>query len=157
MAFTLGPKSLVQLGTVEDALQRVITRAIELTEVDFSVMEGVRSMERQYELFTHGRTVDELRKAGVPAKYLAQPGLPKVTWTLKSKHFAPAPGKPGRAVDLGVFPYDPNAGLAVYRKIKDAVFKAAAEQKVRIRWGGDWNQNGTTEHGESDIGHFELA
>lgn len=157
MAFALGPKSMAQLNTVEPALARVIIRAIELTPIDFSVLEGARTLERQYNLYAKGRSVDELRKAGVPSRILAQPGEKKVTWTLKSKHFPPAPGKPGRAVDLGVHPYDPNAGQAIYKQIKEAVFKAAAEQKVRLRWGGDWNMNDKTEHGENDFGHFELA
>lgn len=156
--YQLGPTSISKLGTVEPKLQEVIKRAIVISTQDFSVLEGARSKERQYELYAHGRTVDELRKAGVPTRILAQPGVPKVTWTLNSNHFAP-PGKTlGRAVDLGIFPYDPKAGLHEYKPIYDAVMQAAKEQGVKIRSGMDWDGDGHVgEHGETDLGHFELV
>lgn len=155
--FAYGQKSLDQLATVEEKLQRVMKLAIQKSTIDFSILEGARSLERQYNLYAKGRTVAELRSAGVPTRIIAQPAEKKVTWTLQSKHFPPTPGAPGRAVDVGVYPYDPNAPEAVYAKIKEYVFAAAAELGIRIRWGGDWNQNGKTEHGENDFGHFELA
>ena len=154
--FLLGKTSNDKLATVEPALAKVVKRAIEITPIDFSVLCGVRTLQTQYELYAKGRTRAELQAAGVPMSVLAQPGVPKVTWTLKSNHFAPPGHTLGRAVDLGVFPYDPKAGLPVYRQIKDAMFQAAEEQGVTLRWGGDWNMDGVTEHGEDDIGHFEL-
>lgn len=155
--FSYGQKSNDQLATVDEKLQRVMRLAIQKSTIDFSILEGARTLERQYNLYAQGRSVAELRAAGVPLRIIAQPGMKKVTWTLKSKHFPPAEGQPGRAVDVGVYPYDPNAPEAVYAKIKEYVFAAADELKIRIRWGGDWNQNGKTEHGENDFGHFELA
>lgn len=157
MGYVLGQKSLAALGTVEEKLQRVVKRAIEITPHDFSVLEGARTRQRQYELYAKGRTIAECRAAGLPASVVAQPGVPKVTWTLNSKHFPPAGQTLGRAVDLGIFPYDPKAGEAAYRVFKEAMFAAAAEQKVKLRWGGDWDGDGHTEHGEDDFGHFELA
>lgn len=155
--FSYGQKSNEQLGTVAEPLQRVMRRAISMSDVDFSILEGVRTLDRQYKLFAKGRTVAELRNAGVPSQYIAQPAERKVTWTLRSKHFPPAPGQPGRAVDVGVYPYNPNAPESAYHHIKDIVFAAAKAEGVKIRWGGDWDQDGTTEHGENDFGHFELA
>lgn len=155
MSYTLGQKSLAQLATVDEKMQRVVKRAIELTGQDFTVLEGVRTKQRQYELFAKGRSIAELRKAGVPSSVLAQPGEKKVTWTLNSKHFAPVEGQPGRAVDLAPFPIDWTS-MAKFTAIKEAMFKAAAELGVRIRWGGDWDGDGKTEHGEDDFGHFEL-
>lgn len=156
MAFVLGQTSRNRLATVHPDLRRVVERAIELTKVDFSVLEGVRSKQRQYELYAQGRTVAELRKAGVPNNVLAQPGKQKVTWTLNSNHFAAADGL-GRAVDLVPYPVDWN-DLAKFDAISKAMFAAAKELGIRIRWGADWNQNGKPrERGESDSPHFELA
>lgn len=156
MTYVLGKTSKERLGTVAEDLQKVIERAIELTEQDFSVLEGARTRQRQYELYAMGRTLSELRVAGVPANILAKPGEPKVTWTLNSRHFPNAKTGLGNAVDLVPYPVD-FSDLAKYTKIKEAVFKAAGELSIRIRWGGDWNQNGKTEHGENDFGHFELG
>jgi peptidoglycan L-alanyl-D-glutamate endopeptidase CwlK len=155
--FTFGSKSNEQLATVDEKLQRVMRLAIQKSTIDWSILEGVRTLERQYNLYAKGRTAAELRAAGVPARIIAQPSEHKVTWTLKSKHFPPAGSTIGRAVDVGVAPYNPNAPISQYVKIKEFVFAAAAELGIKIRWGGDWDQDGKTEHGEDDFGHFELA
>lgn len=155
--FSYGQHSLDQLATVDEKLQRVMKLAIQKSTIDFSILEGVRTLERQYNLYAQGRTVAECRAAGLPSRIIAKPAEKKVTWTLHSKHFPPAGSTIGRAVDVGVYPYDPNAPQATYAKIKEYVFAAADECKIRIRWGGDWDQDGHTEHGEDDFGHFELA
>lgn len=155
--FNFGQKSQAMLATVDPKLAEVMVRAIQLCPIDFSILEGARTLQRQYTLYAQGRSVAELRAAGVPMDVLAQPSGKKVTWTLKSKHFPPAGQKLGRAVDAGVYPYDPTAGEERYKIIRDAVLAAAKEQGVSIRWGGDWDRDGITEHGEDDFGHFELV
>lgn len=155
--FGYGQKSNLQLDTVEDALANVMRLAIQKSPVDFSILEGARTLNRQYELFAKGRSVAELRAAGVPSNVIAQPTEIKVTWTLKSNHFVPAGHTKGRAVDVGVYPYDPSVGRAVYAKIAVAVFAAAKELGVKIRWGGDWDGDGVVDKGETDLGHYELA
>ena len=47
MNFQLGQRSRERLKGVHPDLVKVVERAIELTEYDFSVVEGVRSMETQ--------------------------------------------------------------------------------------------------------------
>lgn len=47
MTYTLGKRSLDRLLGVNPDLVRVVKRAIELTEHDFSVIEGVRTVETQ--------------------------------------------------------------------------------------------------------------
>ena len=134
MGFTLGKTSLARLKGVDETLVNIVKRAIEISEVDFTVLEGLRTIERQRELFAQGRTA--------PGKI--------VTWTMKSRHLE------GKAVDLVPFPLDWN-DLEKFDKIKDAMFKAAAEQKVNLRWGADWDGDGIyREKGEYDSPHFEL-
>jgi peptidoglycan L-alanyl-D-glutamate endopeptidase CwlK len=153
--FVLGKRSLNALSGVHPDLIRVVKRAIEATTQDFMVLEGVRTVQRQRELYGQGRSAAELRAVGVePA--LAKPTMQKVTWTLKSNHIARADGY-GYAVDLVPYPVDWN-DLAKFDAIADAIMQAAAELGVSIRHGGDWNRNGKRrERGETDSPHFELV
>lgn len=139
MAYSLGAKSRANLKGVHPNLIAVVERAIQLTKQDFMVLEGVRTPERQKALYAQGRT---------------KPG-PKVTWTLTSNHFVNAKTRFGHAVDLVPFPIDwSHAKLDVVSK---AMFAAAKELGVELRWGADWNQNGKArEKGETDSPHFEI-
>lgn len=134
MGFVLGKTSLARLKGVDEQLVNIVKRAIEISEVDFTVLEGVRTLERQRELYAQGRTA--------PGKI--------VTWTMKSRHIE------GKAVDLVPYPLDWN-DLEKFNKIKDAMFQAAREQDVNLRWGADWDGDGKyREKGEYDSPHFEL-
>ena len=134
MGFVLGKTSLARLKGVDECLVKVVKRAIEISEIDFTVMEGVRTLDRQRELYAQGRTA--------PGKI--------VTWTMKSRHIE------GKAVDLVPYPLDWN-DIEKFNKIKDAMFQAAREQDVNLRWGADWDGDGKyREKGEYDSPHFEL-
>lgn len=150
--FKLSSTSLEKLSGVDPKLVNVVKRAIELTEVDFRVLEGVRSKEQAYINYGKGRTAAELSAKGVPVKY-AKPKESKVTWLnnpLGSKHIS------GKAVDLVPLPVDWN-NLKAFDMVASAMFKAAKELGVKISWGADWNSNGVyREKGESDSPHFEI-
>lgn len=134
MGFKLGKTSLARLKGVDETLVNVVKRAIEISEVDFTVLEGLRTLERQRELYAQGRTA--------PGKI--------VTWTMKSRHIE------GKAVDLVPYPLDWN-DLDKFNKIKDAMFQAAKELDVNLRWGADWDGDGNyREKGEYDSPHFEI-
>ena len=111
MTFRLSQRSKDNLIGVNPSLIYVVQRAIELTEVDFAVIEGVRTVMRQSELF----------KA-------------KATHTMQSKHLD------GKAVDLMAY-LNGRASweLNLYDEIADAMRQAAIEQDVAIRWGAAWN------------------
>jgi peptidoglycan L-alanyl-D-glutamate endopeptidase CwlK len=72
MTFKLGPTSLLRLQGIHPDLVKVVARAIQLTEIDFTVLEGLRNKERQAELLKAGATT-----------------------TMNSRHLT------GHAVDLG--------------------------------------------------------
>jgi peptidoglycan L-alanyl-D-glutamate endopeptidase CwlK len=156
--YRLGAQSLARLKGVHPQLARVVQGAIEKTKQDFMVLEGVRSKETMWEYWGKGRTASQCRAAGVPEKY-AKPGLAKVTWLnnpLGSNHRIMADGF-GHAVDLCPFPVDWN-DAAKFDAIADAMFAAAKELGVKIRWGADWDQDGNPrERGETDSPHFEVA
>ena len=54
MAFKLSQRSMNNLEGVHEDLVRVVKRALEITEVDFMVLEGLRSVTRQAELVKSG-------------------------------------------------------------------------------------------------------
>lgn len=110
MTFKLGAKSLAKLKGVHPDLVKVVQRAIEFTEVDFTVTEGLRTLERQRQLV----------KAGASK-------------TLNSRHLT------GHAVDLaalvsGEIRWD----WPLYHKLAAAMKKAAVELKIPLEWGGSW-------------------
>ena len=153
--FALGEKSITKLEGVRSDLVRVVKRAIELTSQDFMVLEGVRTEQRQRELYGHGRSAADLIVVGVdPA--LSKLTAKVVTWTLKSNHFAQADGF-GHAVDLVPYPVDWNT-LSKFDAIADAMMRAAAELGAKVRHGADWDMDGKRrEKGETDNPHFELV
>lgn len=140
MTYSLGPASLAMLNGVHPRMIRVVKRAIELTSQDFKVLCGVRTLAEQKKLYAQGRTT---------------PGN-IVTWTLKSRHLPAADGF-GHAVDLVPYPVDWN-DLSKFDAMAKAMFAAAKELGIQIRWGADWDADGKPrEKGESDSPHFELV
>ena len=125
--FKLSQKSEQMMLGVHPDLVRVVHRAIELTTVDFKVVEGVRSIARQKELVAK-----------------------KVSKTMNSRHLS------GHAVDLVPLPGDWSNKQA-FSIVADAMFQAAKQIGVKIRWGGDWNENNRSDDERFYDGpHFEL-
>lgn len=138
--FTFSERSLNNLKGVHPKLVAVVNRALELSQCDFTVLEGVRSQARQDELWAQGRT-----KAGQIVTWVQSAGT----------HGIHADGY-GHAVDLAPYPIDWN-DLDRFDQVSKAIFAAAKELGVKIRWGGNWDMDDTPrERGESDSPHFEL-
>lgn len=117
MTFVLGAKSKTRLVGVHPKLVAVVERAIEITVQDFTVQEGLRTLERQKTLVASG-----------------------ASRTLNSKHIKQADGH-GHAVDLVPW-IDGTARWewgAIYPMIA-AVREAAISLVVPIRWGGCWDR-----------------
>jgi peptidoglycan L-alanyl-D-glutamate endopeptidase CwlK len=108
--FTLGHRSKQRLKGVHPDLVKVVERAIQLTTVDFTVLEGLRTPERQKTLMESG-----------------------ASQTLNSRHIT------GHAVDLGAWVGDEvRWDWPLYHKIAAAMKDAAKQVNVPIEWGGDW-------------------
>lgn len=152
--FAYGQTSQDRLATVHPALRGVCVKALGYSTVDITVLEGARTMERQRALYAQGRTTAELIAAGVTG-IDGRPDLPKVTWTLNSRHLPKEDGF-SWAVDLAPWPIDWN-DISRFDAVALAMFRAASAMGVRIRWGADWDGDGKLrERGESDSPHFEL-
>lgn len=141
MEFSLSNRSLNSLTGVHPDLVVVVKKAIKITKQDFVVLEGLRTQARQDELWAQGRT---------------KPG-PVVTWVKDvSSHGVHEDGF-GHAVDICPYPVDWQ-DLKKFDAISEAMFAAAKEVGVTLRWGADWDMDGfPREKGESDSPHFELA
>lgn len=138
--YKFSKSSLAKLTGVHPDMVKVVTKALTISSVDFSVIEGVRTVERQKELWAQGRT---------------KPG-PIVTWTMNSKHFIDPKTGYGHAVDLlPVTGWNDQEG---FKAVATAMLVAAEELNIKIRWGADWDMDGKPyEKGEIDSPHFELV
>lgn len=120
--YSLGPRSKQRLRGVHPDLVKVVERAIKITEVDFTVLEGLRTPERQ--------------------KALVEAGASQ---TLNSRHLT------GHAVDLGAWVGDEvRWDWPLYHKIAAAMKEAARLEGVKIVWGGDWKRFADGPHFELD-------
>lgn len=110
MTFALSEKSLRRLDGVHPDLVKVVKRAIEITPIDFVVVEGLRTKERQAYLFGKGATK-----------------------TMNSYHIT------GHAVDIAPI-VDGKASWdwKYFYPMADAMKQAAKEFDVKLTWGGDW-------------------
>lgn len=108
--FKLSPRSKMRLQGVHPDLVKIVEHAIDISVVDFAVIEGLRSIERQ--------------------KQLVEAGASK---TLNSRHIT------GHAVDLAPW-VDGEArwDWPLFNPIATAMKTAARELEIPIEWGGDF-------------------
>jgi peptidoglycan L-alanyl-D-glutamate endopeptidase CwlK len=91
-------------------LRKVMDRAIAITDMDFTVLEGLRTLAQQRRYYTTGKSK-----------------------TMRSRHLT------GHAIDIapmvdGKVTWD----WAVYDRLAPIIKKAAQDVGVKIEWGGDW-------------------
>lgn len=110
MTFSFSAKSSERLAKVHPDLQRVFNEAIKNSPLDFSITEGLRTKERQKELFSAGKSQ-----------------------TMNSRHLT------GKAVDIAVL-VDGKVTWDVkyYRIVTDHVKAVAKELNIPIVCGIDW-------------------
>ena len=111
----LTPKQLAKLSGAHPDLQKVIKRAAEISPIDFTILEVLRSLARQKELVAKGASK-----------------------TMRSRHLAGTGGK-SHAIDIA--PLDGGQvswAWPLYRKLAPVIKQAAKDVGVSIEWGGDW-------------------
>lgn len=118
----------VNLDGVDPRLVSVINAAMAEAGGGWKITEGMRTQERQAQLYAQGRTA--------PGKI--------VTGTMNSQHLK------GNALDVALF----NGGKAdwdfeKYRAFNDVVQRIAAQQGVPVTWGGGWEMR--------DGSHFQIG
>tara|TARA_Y100001938_G_C7975094_1_gene371335 strand:+ start:254 stop:706 length:453 start_codon:yes stop_codon:yes gene_type:complete len=111
MSFKLSQRSLGRLDGVKNEMHSVVVSAIDMSNVDFGVICGLRTQEEQEDLLAQG-----------------------ATQTLKSKHLT------GDAVDLMAYIGSRASWeLNLYDDIADAMKQAAIKHDVAIKWGAAWS------------------
>ncbi len=120
MSYNLGKRSLQSLSGVHPDMVAVVKLAITITEQDFTVIEGIRNINRQRELYKAGKST-----------------------TMNSRHIT------GHAVDMVPWPVDWN-DLERFEVMSEAMKTAAEELDIPIVWGGDWKSFYDAPHFELD-------
>jgi peptidoglycan L-alanyl-D-glutamate endopeptidase CwlK len=127
--FRLSQRSRSRLLGVHSDLVRVVALAIQYTPVDFMVIEGVRSTERQAELV----------KAGA-------------SQTMNSRHIS------GHAVDLGaVVDGKLRWDWPLYPQIARGMQRASRELRIPVRWGGCWQLLADINDPEEAVAQYTAA
>lgn len=108
--YSFSNRSKERLKGVDNSLIKVMEESIKNSPYDFSITEGIRTPERQKELYDSGKSL-----------------------TLNSKHLV------GKAVDIAVFvdgkiTWD----FKYYKPVAEHIKKVAQSLGVNIIWGGDW-------------------
>ncbi|HEJ8087014.1 TPA: M15 family metallopeptidase [Serratia liquefaciens] len=108
--FTLSQNSEAKLAGINPDLLQVVRLALTLSEVDFGITEGLRTIERQREMVCAGKSQ-----------------------TMKSRHIT------GHAVDVAAYiGADITWEWRYYAQIAKAYKQAANQLGIPIEWGGDW-------------------
>jgi peptidoglycan L-alanyl-D-glutamate endopeptidase CwlK len=148
MGYELGQNSADKLKDCHIDLGRIVTFALQLSEIDFGIAEGHRSVERQQQLFKEGKSqIDGITKKG---KHNYNPSL---------------------AIDIFVYHPDKNTRTKLAYDVSHLCYIAGIMQSAAkilksqgrishdLRWGGNWNGDGVLlyDQGFDDLVHFELV
>jgi peptidoglycan L-alanyl-D-glutamate endopeptidase CwlK len=126
-----------RLATCHPEIQLLMNEVIK--EVDITIIEGNRPVERQQQLYAQGRTA--------PGKIVTQ--IDGVTRLGKHNH------TPSLAVDIARYPIDwgHTSGFVSLNKIVEKVWnrlKNEGKVKSTLVWGGNWPNF-------KDYPHYELS
>tara|TARA_R100000781_G_C4008989_1_gene102995 strand:- start:136 stop:519 length:384 start_codon:yes stop_codon:yes gene_type:complete len=120
-----GKRSKERLKGVDIRLQHILRRLVKI--MDVTIIEGLRTQERQNEL---------LKKGASKTKY--------------SKHIE------GKAVDVAPYPIDWE-DRERFHYMGGMLRGIAHELDIKIRWGGDWDSDGEiADNSFDDLVHVEL-
>jgi|TARA_R110000850_G_scaffold120861_2_gene238556 peptidoglycan L-alanyl-D-glutamate endopeptidase CwlK len=120
-----GRTSKKRLEGVDTRLVDVLNELIKI--MDVTIIEGLRTGERQKEL---------LKKGATKVKY--------------SKHME------GKAVDLAPYPIDWK-NRDGFHYMGGMIRGIAKQLNVKVRWGGDWDSDGDVkDNGFDDLVHVEI-
>ena len=121
-----GSRSRRRLKGVDAKLVNVLNATVKI--MDITVIEGVRSKERQAEL---------LEKGATKVKY--------------SKHME------GRAVDVAPYPIQWK-DRERFHYMGGIIRGVASQMGIKVRWGGDWDSDGEIKDNNfDDLVHIELV
>lgn len=128
--FKFSARSLKNLDGVHPDLRRIAFANLDVSTVDFIVIEGVRTSERQHQMFTEGKS--QLDDPPQPGK-------------LKGRHVT------GHAIDFCAWK-DGKASFApdLLKEVADGFKICATHMGIPVVWGGSWATFPDSDHLELD-------
>lgn len=163
MGNSFSASSLANIETCEKDLQNLCHLALDYAEKlgrDFSVIEGYRDIHTQMNLFRDGKS--RIDGVSQKSKHNYDPS--------RAIDFVPYLKGLGALVgnDTQIMSIADKYGIEVYSAryklmgefaiIANCFFLAAHDLGIKIRWGGDWNQDSNTFNNTfDDMGHIELC
>lgn len=118
-------RSRDRLNTTDERLVKLFNEVVK--HFDCTILEGLRTEERQEQLVKDGKSK-----------------------TMKSKHLI------GHAVDVAPYPID-WSDRERFTYFAGFVMGIASQQGINLRWGGDWDQDkDLNDNSFDDLPHFEL-
>tara|TARA_R100000315_G_C5193362_1_gene112944 strand:+ start:451 stop:831 length:381 start_codon:yes stop_codon:yes gene_type:complete len=123
--YRFGKRSKARLKGVKPELVNVLNELVKI--MDVTIIEGLRTEERQKQLVASGASKTKF-----------------------SKHLE------GKAVDLAPYPIDWE-DRDRFHYMGGMIRGIAKQLNVNVRWGGDWDSDGETkDNGFDDLVHVEL-
>lgn len=108
--YSFSQRSKDRLKGVHPDLVKVMEEAIKESPLDFGITEGLRTLEKQKELFESGKSQ-----------------------TMNSRHLR------GLAVDIAIFiDGKVNWDFPNYKLVADHIKEVAKKLNTPLQWGGDW-------------------
>jgi len=138
-----GSGSMAKLNTCHPDMQLVAIKALELSPYDFTIIHGWRGEEVQNALFDSGASRKRWPDSRHNAYRMNDPKSPA-----------------SDAIDFGPWingkvPWD---DTHIFAAIAGCFLAAASDLGVELRWGGDWDGDGSTKDQTlMDWGHVELG
>ena len=115
MPFELSHRSLVNLQGVHPDLQNLVVRTLQISPLDFAVIQGLRTEDEEAQDVANGKSE-----------------------TMHSRHLA---GKDGFAHAIDFMAFVDGKGTwdePAYHQVAEAFRQAAVEMNIPIGWGGAW-------------------
>jgi len=138
--FQFGEVSKAKLQTCHPKVWGITNRALQLSVYDFTIIHGYRGKDVQNALFDSG---------------VSKKRFPHSLHNVVDEHSQPS----SLAIDFA--PWVKNAidweDTRIFCVVAGSFFAAAQDLGVRIRWGGDFDSDGSTlDQTFLDFGHIEL-
>ena len=145
--YKFSANSLERLNTLHPLLKHIALQTLDRSPIDFCVVEGHRSIERQKQLFKEGKSqIDGVSKKG-NHNYSPSRAVDLCPWMENRMQWQ----------DRELFCLLAGAVIATAQPFL-AGQQRAGRAGISLRWGGDWNMNGVPFRDQSfdDLPHFEL-
>ncbi len=143
MTYKYGKGSTEKLDTCHPVLQQIADEALSLSPYDISIIHGLRGEQLQNELY------DDNASTKI---------YPDSRHNKSSDPYIDEPYRMSDALDFAPWVNGVDwEDTHIFAVIAGCFFAAAANVGYKIRWGGDFNGNGsTTDQNLKDWGHIEV-